>query len=238
MKNKHKALLAGGLLVGLCAIIFAASGTIHTWTGKGSRRNTVEFEIREPTVGTAADFIPGTDNANSLGTSSAAWDDIQTYDLTVLDDLIVTDDVTLTDQIIRGDSTAAASTTTSNGSYFTALLVGSTDCVEGSLLVGANATLGTSQGVSVTISDNVADLTSWIGVAVAAASTGSVVNVYNSGWVLARTTGTVTEGQTLVSSADAEGHLAADITPTTGADVGVALEDGTAAGGLTLIRLR
>jgi len=77
-------------------------GDIETWTGMGARRNTEEFKVNEPTVGTAADFIPGTDNTNSLGTSALRFDDVQTYDLTVADDLTVTDDAA-----ISGDLTTA-----------------------------------------------------------------------------------------------------------------------------------
>jgi hypothetical protein len=47
-----------GFVVALVAVslAYAATGTIWTLTGKGSRRNTVEFSIESPTVGTAAKF--------------------------------------------------------------------------------------------------------------------------------------------------------------------------------------
>lgn len=217
-------------VVGFSVFIWAAElGDIETWTGMGARRDTVEFKVNEPTVGSAADFIPGTNNVNSLGTDDLAFDAIYTYDLIQKGDAYV------------GSNTAVAhSTTTGEGKIAWAYLAGTTNAVVGHLLVFANAALGTSQGVTVTVGNNTADLTTWAGICAVAASTGGVVGIYNRAgdWVLARTTGTVTEGQILVSGTSADGYLQADATPTTGADVGVALEDGTAAGGLTLIQLR
>jgi len=222
-------------VLGLTVLAFATSVDIHTWTGAGSRSNTVEFKIQEATVGSAADFIPGTDNANSLGTSSLRFDDIQSYDATLSDDLTVVDDIYRV-----SESAVAHSTTTGEGTIKWAYLAGSTDAIVGHLLVFANAALGTSQGVTVTVADAAADLTTWAGVCAVAASTGGVVGVYSCAgdWVIALTTGSVSEGQTLVSDATNDGYLKADATPTTGADVGVALEDGTTAGGSTLIQLR
>jgi len=80
----------------LAAILYAAAsdGTIALWDGSGARQNVTEFEILAPTVGAAADLVPGTDNTNSLGTSSLRWDDIQTYDITVADDMIISGDIT------------------------------------------------------------------------------------------------------------------------------------------------
>lgn len=75
MKRNH--LLIGLLAVGVAyAIAHAAAGTISTWTGKGSRRNTVEIELVSPTVGTAANLVPGANNTNSLGTLALQWKDV------------------------------------------------------------------------------------------------------------------------------------------------------------------
>ena len=65
----------GAAVVGLLAavVLVAADGTIQTWTGKGSRRSTVEMELRSSSLGSAADLIPGAANANGLGTSSLYW---------------------------------------------------------------------------------------------------------------------------------------------------------------------
>lgn len=110
--NKFKrywpaAVLAGGLfLAGLPILMEAASGTIWTLTGKGSRRNTVEITLESPTMGSAANLNPGTNNANALGTSSLRWSDVQTTDLTAADDVTVTDDLTVTDALtVSGTST-------------------------------------------------------------------------------------------------------------------------------------
>ncbi|RTL20764.1 MAG: hypothetical protein EKK55_17415 [Rhodocyclaceae bacterium] len=66
--------LFSGILV--ASVVYAASGTIQTWTGKGSRRGTVEMELVSPSVGSAANLVPGTNNANSLGTLTLQWKDV------------------------------------------------------------------------------------------------------------------------------------------------------------------
>lgn len=83
------------------------------------------------------------------------------------------------------------------------------------------------------------DLTTIIGVAA------SAISATSKGWMIPRggglavvlTTGTVSIGHTLVSTAASAGYLIGDPTPTTGADVGTALTAGTAAGGSTLVLL-
>jgi hypothetical protein len=132
-------------------------------------------------------------------------------------------------------SISTATTSESVGSMVTAYLGGTTAAVQGSVLVATTPASG--YGHAVCISNATNDLTSWVGIAAEAASVGDVIQYYTDGYVLARTTGTVAVGNTLVTSSDAAGHLKADATPTTGADVGVALAVGTAAGGLTKIRL-
>lgn len=101
MFNKKRWAVLSGLALAsvlagfLSAAIFTESGFITGWWGKGSRNNTMEFAITSgASIGTA-NFVPGTDNINSLGTSSLRFSDMQTYDLTVADDLTVTDAVTV-----------------------------------------------------------------------------------------------------------------------------------------------
>lgn len=66
MKRSHWLFGIISLLV-VVAIGYTATGDIITWTGIGSRRGTVEFKISSASVGSAADIVPGTNNANSLG---------------------------------------------------------------------------------------------------------------------------------------------------------------------------
>lgn len=104
------------------------------------------------------------------------------------------------------------------------------------------------QGTLVTVNDDAAgcgrtspatlDLTDWVGISEGSVAVGSVGYITVAGYALALTTGTVNRGDTLVSTGTVAGYLGADTTPTTGADVGVALSSGNAAGGLTIIRLR
>lgn len=111
----------------------------------------------------------------------------------------------------------------------------SSAALEGSVLV---AEPPQSDGnVRVKVGGATTDLTTVVGIAAAAGSAGSVIDMYTSGFVLALTTGTVTPGQVLTTTTSAAGYLAADATPTSGADVAVALSTGTAAGGLTKVLL-
>ncbi len=124
----------------------------------------------------------------------------------------------------------------STGKTIQAYLAGSTNAVEGNLMVATHPAVG--YGLAVVVAPAVTDLTSFLGIAKAATSTGSLVDVYYSGFVLALTTGTVLPGDTLVSTTSAFGYLTGDSTPTSGAAVGVALSSGTASGGLTKIKLK
>lgn len=133
-------------------------------------------------------------------------------------------------------SSTATDSGNSIGQYVTANLAGATNALEGHVLVATHPVAG--KGFSVAVAAATADQTRWVGIAKGAASVGEPVEVYYSGFVLARTTGTVVSGDSLVTSSAAAGYLAADTTPTTGADVGVAIASGTTSGGLTRIRLR
>jgi len=179
---------------------------------------------------------------NYLGTQifgvTTAGDATLTGDMTVGDDAVISSTANVVGDIRQGTASTAHSTTTAEGIIRWCYLGGSTAAVPGHLMAASNATLGTGEGVTVVVSDNGTDKTDWIGICAVATATGSVVPVYINGFVFALTTGTVAEGNTLVSDASFDGYLKADTTPTTGADVGVALEDGVATGGLTLIRLR
>jgi len=107
-----------------------------------------------------------------------------------------------------------------------------------------------SQGTLVTVDDDCAgcgkassanDQTDWIGFSEGTVAHGSVGYVIAAGYALALTTGTVNRGDVLVSTAttpSSPGYVAADTTPTTGADVAVAIASGTTAGGLTAVKVR
>lgn len=71
-----KWLFTGFIALACAVIVYAATGTIVTWTGMGSRRNTVEFTIESASIGSAAAFLPGTDNTNALGSASKRFSNI------------------------------------------------------------------------------------------------------------------------------------------------------------------
>jgi len=122
----------------------------------------------------------------------------------------------------------------SGGITFPAYLGGSTAAVEGSTLIIAPPISSTQVTVQVA---NASASTKVVGVAAAAASVGSIVQVYTHGWVLALTTGTVVAGDVLVSTTTA-GYLFANNSASANQQVGIAISTGTAAGGLALIQLK
>lgn len=83
----------------------------------------------------------------------------------------------------------------------------------------------------------VTSTTSVLGVAYETIAAGAVGDICVEGYAVVSTTGTVNFGDVLVSSATA-GFAGADATPTTGADFGIALEEGAAAGDTVLVLLR
>jgi hypothetical protein len=111
-KVPYWALLVG--LVGLSASVYSASGTIVTWTGMGSRRNTVEVTLESPSLGSAANLLPGTDNTNALGSSTKRWSDMQTVLAT-----------------IGGTATLSGATNIAGATTITALLTASTTTLTG-----------------------------------------------------------------------------------------------------------
>ena len=156
-------------------------------------------------------------------------------------DLDVTGTVTITNQLrpqqqIQHGVGVVASTSVTRGEFFSFYLAGTVDSQIGHLLIATTPVSG--QGISVMVAPATINLTSWVGVAANGVSTGSVVNVFTGGTAVVFTTGTVNAGDVLVSSGVVVGYCGADNTPLTGADVGVALANGTAAGGTTLIRIR
>lgn len=154
--------------------------------------------------------------------------------------------------ISLGSSIVAQSTavTTGNsvGVFGTLYLSGTVPAIEGSVLCATTAVTGLAAATVCPITGGIARQ-DWIGVAKAAASTGSIVNVYYAGFVLAATTQTVVAGDVLSVSSTTAGYLYAstsfqNLTSTSAmvgninGVVGVAQASGVSAGGLTKIRLR
>ncbi len=105
---RNRKFLGGLALVVAFAIgAYTADGTIWTMTGNGSRRNTVEWVIESPTVGSAADLLPGADSTNSLGSSTLAL--LEAFiDTVTATDLAATDaDLTTVTFSVTTDTSAA-----------------------------------------------------------------------------------------------------------------------------------
>lgn len=120
--NFKKLFLPLGVILGFVAVAFAVSYPIahDTWTGTGSRNRTVEFTLETPSEGAAAIFRPGTDNANSMGSTSTRW----------LADYLYVLDLASTGKLIRNPATVqsvAVVNTTVTPYPFT--LIGSTGAV-------------------------------------------------------------------------------------------------------------
>ena len=110
---------------------------------------------------------------------------------------------------------------------------GSTAWVQGTLVTVEDSAAGCGQTSPATT-----DLTDWVGISEGAVAVSAIGYITVGGYALALTTGTVNRGDVLTSTGSAAGYLGSDTTPTTGADVAVALSSGTAAGGLTIVRVR
>lgn len=146
--------------------------------------------------------------------------------------------------LVRTSATVAVSTTatsgTSTGDQFTAFLASgpasgsgvSIPAIEGSVLCSTTSQQGNQ--VTVVVCVNTLNLGSVIGIAASAASTGTVVNLYSTGWVLARTTGTVAAGDSLSTSSLASGYFQ---TSGSSATAAIALGAGNANGGLTRVKI-
>lgn len=81
--NKSKVWSVVGVVLAVATLAWAGTVYIHTWTGSGSRRNTVEFAIAASAPGSAAAFLPGTTNTNALGSSSLRFSNVYTTLLNV-----------------------------------------------------------------------------------------------------------------------------------------------------------
>jgi len=152
-----------------------------------------------------------------------------------------------------GSTSSAISTTTtagtSQGLIWTALLLAGPGSGAGASLAASEgsvlcATTTASSGVvtvfvcgspAATLNDQPV-----VGVAAAAASTGSVVNVMSYGWTLALTTGTVAAGDRLVTSSLSAGYLqtVTQSINTATNTVAIALSAGNANGALTRVKLK
>lgn len=139
--------------------------------------------------------------------------------------------------LFYGAVNAQMSTTTTSGSsqgnVYTAYLTGSPNALEGSALISTSCPSGIT-GACVAVSLAVKDQTNVVGVAAVAASTTSVVLVYDRGWVIGLTTGTINPGDSLATSSSAAGYLESRSTGT----VGVSLASGVTAGGTVKIKLK
>lgn len=147
--------------------------------------------------------------------------------------------------LYMGSSSIAISTTntsqSSQGMIFTGFLdVGGSSVaavVEGSAVCASTVT-NLNNNVTLMACPTVLGDIAFVGVAVTAASTGSVVNVYNAGWVLARTTGTVLPGDGIVVSSQSVGvfeHYTSN--QSSAAIIGVALGGATNGAGAVLTRI-
>jgi hypothetical protein len=214
-------------------------GDIVCWTGKGGRisgrSNTPEVCIADinsagtVSIGNAAALFPGTDNTNPLGVQTLRWSDLQTITGTFGGNVQHTTSVGV-----------VPSTTVSLGEYYQAFLASGSNSVAstvGAVLCSTTPVL--NQGLSVVVCPPLSGLTTTVGIAQNAVSTGSIVNVFMQGFVLASTSFTVTTGDLLVSTVAAAGILATNNSAGAGTIVGTAMNACAANTGCqTIIRLR
>jgi len=93
MNNKLRTAFKGAMLLAFAwgAGFFVGQGMssktdIKSWYGQGSKKNTDEVRIDS-----SGNILPGTDNENTLGSTSLRWSTVYALDQTIGDDLTVTD---------------------------------------------------------------------------------------------------------------------------------------------------
>jgi hypothetical protein len=229
MKKLYGLIGALALLVGLFGIGIVHSANTCTnsdimcFVSGPSQNTSTNFRVDASGNITSAGNFTNTGKITSTGTSAS----------------------TIGGSILQGTSGVAPSTAPTSGNslgIMTPVLLanGSANAaVEGSVLISSTAI---SNQVTVVVSTGAGHI-NVVGIAAAVASTGSVVNMYTSGFVLALTTQTVNAGDVLVTTTTPAGYLvsagqAGGVALATGNDVGVAMGAGVAAGGLTKIWLR
>lgn len=105
----------------------------------------------------------------------------------------------------------------------------------GTVLIASNTGIGYVNSAAATI-----DITGIVGIAaeaISATSNGWMIP-RGGGYAVALTTGTIAIGDVLVTSGTVAGRLGVDNTPTTGADVAIAMEAGDAAGDSIVVIMR
>lgn len=133
---------------------------------------------------------------------------------------------------------SSATTTSGQGTVFTAFLASGAWAVaaaQGSVLI---ATTTQNNLITVAVAPALGNQSMVVGIATAAASTGTVVSAYCNGWPLALSTGAINPGDTLMTAANGAGYLIAT-TYSTNPIVGIALQARPAnTSGLIKIRLQ
>lgn len=148
--------------------------------------------------------------------------------------------LTLDGPVLSGDSdTSPTLPTAATASYFADWVPVynplSSSIAAGTVLVSSNTGIGYVRPAGATI-----DLTGVVGVAaesISATSKGWMVP-RGGGYAMALTTGTVAIGDVLITSGTVAGRLGTDNTPTTGADIAVAMEAGDATGDSIVVLMR
>lgn len=139
-------------------------------------------------------------------------------------------------QKFGSDSVTPALPTAANGDKFGIKVpvynVGASATAQGTLLCSSNT--GTGYVAACVSSDQ----KTVFGTADDVIASGGYGYASVAGYALVLTTGTVAIGDVIVSTVASSGYGAANNSPTSGTDLGIAMSAGTAAGGLTLIRLR
>ena len=113
---------------------------------------------------------------------------------------------------------------------------GTTVSAGSAICVAATPTTGLGLGLVSGAACTTTAATTFIGISQIASSTGTSIPIWVNGWVIALTSGTVTAGDILISSAPSsgvQGYLGTNNSPTAGTEIGRAL--GSASNGLTRV---
>lgn len=186
-------------------------------------------------------ILAGSLSTTGVITSTSTGTNSLTGYLTVTSTLTASSAV-VTPRIVIGAQGSTISTVTATGNfqglYVPVYISPGTQAVfEGAVIIATTSVTNQLTGM---VAPGVTDLTNVLGIATSSSTAGAVVNVCYNGFAVALTTGVAAApGDVLVTSATAAGigYLAVDNSPTSGAEVGIALSASPVLGGRTLIKV-
>lgn len=217
--KKFKNLFYAVSLLFIGGVIYSASNDftdIQTWKGNGTLNNNAVMYL-DGTYG----FYHQFDGTNPDFSITGAT-------------VTVANTILSTKSILFGSYTAAVSTSNTSGAssglvYNAFLAAGALDnaVTEGDVICVSTPNIAAANQVTVKRCEGTAGLTTFVGISVGAASTGTLMQVFDRGWVQVKSTGSINAGD-LVQVSSFPGIVMATVYSTSA--IGVAFSPQTAIG--------